>query len=144
MNHESLGNSLALVNAILNGTSALLIFLGRTAIAKKNRETHRKLMLSAFATSAIFLCSYLTRVALTGTHKDPHSGLFHIAYLAVLISHMTLAMAVVPLVLRTIFLALKARVDEHRKIARITYPIWLYVSVTGVVVYVMLYCVPPS
>lgn len=101
-------------------------------------------MLSAFATSTIFLGSYLTRVALTGTHKDPHSGLFHIAYLVVLISHMTLAMAVVPLVLRTIFLALKARVDEHRKIAKITYPVWLYVSVTGVVVYVMLYCVPPS
>ncbi len=142
MNHEAAGSTLAFVNALLNASSAVLILSGRSAIARKHRETHRKLMVGAFMTSALFLCSYLTRVALTGTHKDPHSGLFHIAYLAVLISHMILAIAVVPLVLRTLFLAKNARFDEHKKIARITYPVWLYVSVTGVVVYVMLYVVP--
>lgn len=142
MNHEAAGSTLALVNAILNATSAVLMLLGRTAIAKQHRETHRKLMVGAFLTSTLFLCSYLTRVALTGTHKDPHTGLFHVAYLVVLLSHMTLAIAVVPLVLRTLFLARSARFTEHKKIAKITYPVWLYVSVTGVVVYVMLYVVP--
>lgn len=142
MNRAEIGDMLALVNALLNGTSALFILAGRFAIARGKRDVHRKLMIGAFFTSAVFLVSYLTRVALTGTHADPHHGAVHVIYLTVLITHMILAMTVVPLVLRTLWLARKERFAQHRSIARITYPIWLYVSVTGVVVYVMLYHVP--
>jgi len=139
---EEIGATLALVNAILNGTSAALIVAGRVAIAKKKPLVHRSLMIAAFVTSSIFLASYLTRVGLTQTHADPHTGWVHVSYLIVLVTHMILAMAVVPLVLRTLWLAHKKRFDAHRKVARITFPVWLYVSVTGVVVYVMLYVVP--
>lgn len=142
MTRESLGEALAMVNAILNGTSALLLVAGRFAVWKKKVYLHRGLMLSAFATSSIFLASYLTRVALTGTHRDPHTGAFHAAYLAILFSHMTLAMVVVPLVLVSLAYGLKGRFDRHRKVARFTFPVWLYVSVTGVAVYVMLYAIP--
>ena len=142
MTRAELGDTLALVNAMLNGTAALLLLAGRVAIAKRARHVHRALMLTAFAVSALFLCSYLTRVALTGTHVDPHHGWFHVAYLAVLVSHMLLAMLVVPLVVTTLYFALRDRFARHRTIARWTFPIWLYVSVTGVLVYVMLYRVP--
>lgn len=142
MTRESLGDTLALVNACLNATSAVLLVLGRVAIARRARARHRALMVSAFAVSALFLASYLARVALTGTHKDPHTGAVHAIYLAVLVSHMLLAMLVVPLVLRTLFLAHRQRHDDHRRVARWTFPVWLYVSVTGVVVYVLLYAVP--
>jgi putative membrane protein len=139
---ESIGHALALVNALLNGTSALLLVAGRVAIWRRKVPVHRALMLSAFAASALFLASYLTRVALTGTHRDPHTGFFHVAYLAILFSHMTLAVLVVPLVFASLAFALKKRFDRHRRVARLTFPVWLYVSVTGVAVYVMLYVVP--
>ncbi len=142
MTRESLGETLALVNAILNGTTALFILAGRVAIARKKVMTHRALMMAAFVTSSVFLTSYLTRVALTGTHLDPHTGIVHIAYYVILFSHMVLAMATVPLVLRTLWLAYKKRFEQHRKIARVTFPVWLYVSVTGVIVYLMLYHLP--
>jgi putative membrane protein len=142
MTHEALGETLAMVNALLNGTSAVCIVLCRVAIARKRPLTHRAFMIGAFAASTVFLATYLTRVFLTGTHVDPHTGWFHWAYLAVLMTHMLLAMAVVPLVLRTLWLAYKRRFEPHRRIARVTFPVWLYVSVTGVLVYVMLYRVP--
>jgi len=142
MTHVELGDHLALVNAILNGTSAALILAGRMAIARGERGVHRGLMLGALATSATFLASYLTRVALTGTHVDPHTGVVHWTYLAILGTHMLLAIAVVPMVLRTLWLAWKGRFAQHKALARVTFPVWLYVSVTGVVVYVMLYHVP--
>jgi putative membrane protein len=142
MTSSELGDHLALVNAILNGTSACLILAGRVAIGRGARQVHRGLMLGALATSALFLTSYLTRVALTGTHADPHTGILHVSYLVILVTHMLLAMAVVPMVLRALWLAYKGRFEQHRKIARVTFPVWLYVSVTGVVVYVMLYQVP--
>jgi putative membrane protein len=142
MSRESIGEALALVNACLNGTSALLILAGRLAIAKKNRQLHRKLMVSAFLVSAIFLVSYLTRVGLTGTHRDPHVGVIHYTYLTILVTHMALAVAVVPMVLTSLYFATKDKLAQHRRIARITFPVWLYVSVTGVVVYVLLYVVP--
>jgi len=137
-----LGDTLALVNAILNGTCALLIVAGRVAVARKLVTTHRGLMLAAFATSCAFLVSYLTRVALTGAHVDPHRGWVHVLYLSVLFSHMVLAMVVVPLVLSALWLAYRRRFQAHKRVARVTFPVWLYVSVTGVVVYVMLYHVP--
>jgi putative membrane protein len=90
-------------------------------------------------TSTIFLACYLTRVYLTGTHRYPGTGLMKAVYLAILLTHTILAMVTVPLVLRSLFLARRARFAEHRRIARYSLPVWLYVSVTGVVVYLMLY-----
>jgi putative membrane protein len=142
MTRVDVGEHLALLNAILNGTSAVLLVAGRFAIANKRVLLHRRIMLTAFATSTVFLISYLTRVALTGTHADPHHGAVHAVYYAVLFTHMILAITVVPLVLIALWHAWHARFEKHKKIARVTFPIWLYVSVTGVVVYVMLYQVP--
>ena len=142
MTRPELGDALAAVNAILNGTCAVLLLAGRVAIARKRTRTHRTLMVSAFVVSSVFLASYLTRVALTGTHADPHHGWLHGAYYAVLGTHMVLAMTVVPLALTVLTLALRRRFEKHRAVARWTFPIWLYVSVTGVVVYVVLYHVP--
>jgi putative membrane protein len=139
MTSETLGDTLAFVNACLNGTCAILLVSGRLAIARGKREVHRRFMLTAFVVSTVFLASYLTRVALTGTHRDPHEGLRHAAYLAILGSHMLLAMLVVPMVLTTLWFAYKSRFARHRALAKVTFPVWLYVSVTGVVVYMMLY-----
>jgi putative membrane protein len=142
MTRPELGDALAALDALLNATCAVLLVAGRLAIARRRARTHRALMVSAFAVSALFLTSYLTRVALTGTHVDPHHGWLHAAYLAILGTHMTLAMAVVPMVLTVLVFAYKGRFVRHRALARWTFPVWLYVSVTGVVVYVVLYRVP--
>jgi putative membrane protein len=101
-------------------------------------------MLAALGSSLLFLAGYLTRIALTGTHAFPGSGGFRAVYLAVLASHTLLAAAAAPLILRTLFLAFRARFPAHRRIARATLPVWLYVSVTGVAVYVMLYHLAPG
>jgi len=142
MTHAQLGDALAAANATLNATSAILVLAGRFAISRRRARMHRALMLGAFAASSVFLASYLTRIALTGTHVDPHRGWLHAAYLAVLGTHMVLAILVVPMVLVTLRLAYKRRFRKHRALARWTFPVWLYVSVTGVVVYVVLYHVP--
>jgi putative membrane protein len=142
MTTTQLGDALAALNATLNGTAAVLLVAGRVAIAQRRTRTHRALMLSAFAVSALFLASYLTRVALTGTHADAHRGWLHAAYLTILGTHMLLAVLVVPLVLIALVFAYRQRFVRHRAIARWTFPVWLYVSVTGVVVYVVLYHVP--
>ncbi len=131
--------ALPTVNAALNALAFVLLTLGYAAIRRGARERHRRLMLAACAASALFLVSYLTRVALTGTHRFPAAGALRAAYLAILGSHTLLAALVLPLVLRALFLALRARFPAHRRIARATLPVWLYVSVTGVVVYVLLY-----
>jgi putative membrane protein len=135
----SIVDALPTVNATLNGTSAVLLFVGWRAIKRRQVALHRFAMQSAFVTSAIFLVSYLTRFYLTGAHRFPGGGWLKLVYLTILFTHMILAVATVPLVLRTLFLARAARFIEHRKIARITFPVWMYVSVTGVVVYMMLY-----
>jgi putative membrane protein len=101
-------------------------------------------MVSAFIASTVFLIGYLTRFYLTGTHRFPDVGVWRTIYLVILISHMILAVVTVPLVLRSLFLAYKKRYQEHRRIARWTFPIWMYVSVTGVVVYAMLYHLAPT
>ncbi|HKQ68103.1 MAG TPA: DUF420 domain-containing protein [Polyangiaceae bacterium] len=131
--------ALPTINATLNGTSALLLFIGYRAIRAKRIDTHRRAMQAAFLTSTIFLVCYLTRFYLTGAHHYPGGGLAKTLYLVILFSHMVLAVATVPLVLRTLFLARAKRFAEHRKIARATFPVWMYVSITGVVVYWMLY-----
>lgn len=127
------------VNASLNGLSAALLVLGFVAIKKGARERHRALMLGACASSALFLVGYLTRVAMTGVHRFPGGGLLKAFYLLVLGSHTLLAVACLPLVLRTLYLALRGRFPLHRQIARVTLPIWVYVSATGVLVYLLLY-----
>jgi len=139
-----IGDALALLNACLNASSGLLVFVGRRLIVadRTKRARHKKMMIAAVATSATFLVSYVTRVLLTGTHVDPHTGALHALYLTILSTHMVLAIAVVPLVLVTLFRGLRERFPAHVKIAKVTYPIWLYVSVTGVLVYVILYRVP--
>lgn len=131
------------VNASLNALSAILLVAGWRAIRAGRRERHRALMLSALACSALFLVGYLTRLALTGTHRFPGGGPLRTTYLAVLGSHTLLAAAALPLVLRTLYLALRERFEAHRRLARWTFPIWAYVSATGVVVYLMLYHLAP-
>jgi len=139
----SLGETLPPVNASLNALSALLLLAGWRAIRAGDRERHRTLVLSALGASALFLVGYLTRVALTGTHRFPGTGALKGAYLVLLGSHTLLAAVALPLILRALWLAWKGRFAEHRRIARVTFPVWLYVSVTGVLVYFMLYQLAP-
>jgi uncharacterized membrane protein YozB (DUF420 family) len=127
------------INAALNGTCACLLLTGFWLIRKGNKETHAKVMAAAFGVSVLFLISYLTHHALHGSTRFTGTGWVRPVYFAILISHTLLAAVIVPLVLRTIYLAFKRRDAEHRAIARWTLPLWLYVSVTGVVVYWMLY-----
>jgi putative membrane protein len=130
------------VNATLNATSGALLLCGLRAIRAGRREVHRRFMLGACVASVLFLIGYVTRVALQGTHRFGGHGIVRTLYLAILTSHMILAVAILPLVLRTLYLALSGRFDRHRRLARVTFPAWLYVSVTGVVVYAMLYHLP--
>jgi putative membrane protein len=135
----SFAEALPSVNATLNGLAALWIVLGYRSIKQKNVALHRFAMQAAFLTSTVFLVCYLTRVYLTGTHRYPGGGWAKTLYLAILLTHTVLAVATVPMVLRSLFLARNGRYAEHRRIARYSLPVWLYVSVTGVVVYLMLY-----
>ncbi|MEJ2538367.1 MAG: DUF420 domain-containing protein [Gemmatimonadota bacterium] len=139
MDPESLGNFLAPVNAGLNLTSTVALFTGWILIRSGRREAHRKAMLTAVGASALFLVFYVTRFYLTGTHEFAGRGLARTVYLSILFSHMILAVVVVPLVLRLLYLAFNGRDAEHRRLARWTFPVWMYVSVTGIVVYVLLY-----
>lgn len=133
---------LPVLNACLNGAAALLLFGGFVAIKRGRRQIHKKCMLGAFVASTLFLLSYLTRFALTGTTRFPLDGVWKAVYLAILFSHMFLAIGLLPMVLRTLWLPWKGEWAAHRRIARWTFPIWIYVSVTGVAVYVMLYHLP--
>jgi putative membrane protein len=135
----SIADALPSINATLNALAALWIVLGYRSIKQKNIPLHRFSMQAAFVTSTVFLCCYLTRVYLTGTHRYPGGGWAKTLYLTILLTHTVLAVATVPLVLRSLFLARRGRYLEHRRIAKYSLPVWLYVSVTGVVVYLMLY-----
>jgi uncharacterized membrane protein YozB (DUF420 family) len=127
------------LNALLNATSAVLLFLGWRLIRRGRREAHRRAMLAAVACSTLFLVSYLVYHAQVGSVRFQGQGAIRTVYFTILISHTILAVAVVPLVLVTLVRALQARFDRHRRLARITFPIWCYVSITGVIVYWMLY-----
>lgn len=128
------------INAFLNGTSAVLLMLGYGFIRRKNIPAHRLAMISAFGTSALFLACYLYyHYSIGGGRPFPGQGGIRTVYFAILISHTILAVAIVPLILVTFNRALRERFDKHRQIARWTLPLWLYVSVTGVVIYLMLY-----
>jgi len=127
------------INAILNGTSAVLIIAGVSLIKKGRIAAHRACMLSAFAASTVFLASYLYYHYHVGSVRFQGHGWSRPVYFTILISHTILAVVIVPMVLITLSRALREMFDRHRAIARWTYPLWLYVSVTGVIIYVMLY-----
>lgn len=127
------------LNASLNGLAALLLLCGFVFVRRRQIGRHRACMLAAFACSVVFLASYLFYHANVGSVRFQGTGPVRTLYFTILISHTILAAAVPPLALVTLTRALRGRFDRHRVIARITLPIWLYVSVTGVVVYWMLY-----
>ena len=127
------------INAFLNTASAILLFTGHRMILRGRRESHRKFMIAAFTVSSIFLVSYLTYHYYHGTTRFPGEGWIRPVYYSILTSHTILAAAVVPLILVSLRRGLRNDITRHRAIARWTYPIWLYVSVTGVIVYLMLY-----
>jgi len=127
------------INATLNGSSAVLIATGRVLIRRGNMAAHRAFMIAAVVCSSAFLVSYLWYHVHVGSVHFRGQGAARPVYFVVLISHTLLAGAVVPLIIITLLRGLRGSYDRHRAIARWTYPIWLYVSVTGVVIYVMLY-----
>ena len=132
-------SDLPTINAALNGTSAVLIGTGVYFIKRKNIQAHKACMIGALAVSTLFLTSYLTYHYNVGSVRFTKSGWMRDIYFPLLISHTILAGVVLPLVLRTAFLAFKGRFPSHMRIAKWTFPTWMYVSVTGVVVYLMLY-----
>jgi putative membrane protein len=131
--------SLPSLNAALNSASALLLLSGYVFIRNGRIAAHRRCMLAAFATSALFLISYLIYHYHVGSVAFTGQGWIRRVYFTILISHTILAVAIVPLVLITLSRALRSRFDQHKRIARWTLPLWFYVSVTGVIVYWMLY-----
>lgn len=139
MDTASIGDTLAAVNASLNATSAAALVVGLVLIRRRNAHAHRRAMLTAVAASAIFLIFYVTRVALTGTHEFAGEGTARVVYLSVLFSHMVLAVLVLPFVLRLLWLVRTRRFHDHARLARWVFPVWAYVSVTGLLVYLLLY-----
>lgn len=141
---------LPVVNASLNGLSAILLGCGYYYIRRNHQRAHRNCMIAAFATSTLFLICYLTYHAYLAYHlhrgptifRDP--AWFRPIYLVILLTHTLLAVVIVPLVLVTLSRALRQRFELHRKIARWTWPLWMYVSVTGVVIYLLLYQIFPQ
>ena len=127
------------LNAALNATSAALLVLGWFLIRAGRREAHRKTMTAALTCSALFLVSYLAYHAQVGSVRFTGTGAARTVYFAILLTHTVLAVAVTPLAVTAFVLARRGRFATHRKLARWTLPVWLYVSVTGVVVYLMLY-----
>ncbi len=138
-------HDLPAVNATLNGLSAVFLTTGYAFIKRGNKTAHRNCMIAAVCTSAIFLACYLTyhiQVKTVTRFVDP--AWFRPIYLLILLTHTVLAAAIVPLILVTLFRARKQQFEAHKKIARWTWPIWLYVSVTGVVIYLLLYQIYPQ
>jgi putative membrane protein len=132
------------LNAALNLSSFILLLLGRAAISRGNDALHKKRMLAAFTVSGIFLVSYLIRFATTGTHKYPGTGLDKVFYLFILFSHMVLAVVLLPMLITALRRALRGQFDAHKRMVKYAWPIWVYVSATGVLVYLMLYHLAPA
>jgi uncharacterized membrane protein YozB (DUF420 family) len=132
-------HDLPALNASLNAISGVLLVIGYLLIRARRIEQHRRAMIAAFAASALFLVSYVVYHAQVGSVRFTRQGLVRPLYFTILITHVVLAAAVLPLAIVTLSRGLKARYPRHRAIARWTLPIWLYVSVTGVLVYVLLY-----
>jgi uncharacterized membrane protein YozB (DUF420 family) len=132
-------SDLPALNATLNGVAALFLLAGYAFIKRRRIGAHRACMLSAFAASALFLVSYVIYHANAGSKPFPGIGPIRALYFVILITHVVLAAAILPMAIVTLSQALRARFDRHVRIARWTLPTWLYVSMTGVVIYVMLY-----
>jgi putative membrane protein len=126
------------INASLNASAATLLVLGYRAIKAKNRSLHKRLMVSAFCASSLFLVGYVSYHYVHGDTKFLGQGAIRLVYFAILISHVLLSMAIVPMALASFYYAFQERFVTHAKVARILYPIWLYVSVTGVVIFFLL------
>ena len=132
-------SDLPTVNASLNSVSAVLLIVGYLFIRQKKIAAHKKCMFAAFAVSVLFLISYVIYHANAGSTPFTKQGWIRPVYFTILISHIILAFLIVPLAIRTLYLAWRERFEQHRRIAKITFPIWLYVSITGVLIYLMLY-----
>jgi putative membrane protein len=132
-------HDLPAVNASLNAISGVLLIVAYALIRQRKIEQHRKVMLAAFTTSALFLVCYVVYHAQVGSVRFTRQGFVRPLYFTILITHVTLAALVLPMAIVTLSRGLKARYSQHRRIARWTLPIWLYVSVTGVLVYILLY-----
>ena len=131
-------SSLPLVNALLNLTTTILLIIGYVLIRLKKREMHRSVMLTAFFSSALFLVSYVIYHWFKSSPKA-YTGDWVSVYYPVLISHIILAAAILPLAMVTLYRGWVVQIQQHKKIANITYPIWMYVSITGIIIYLMLY-----
>jgi uncharacterized membrane protein YozB (DUF420 family) len=132
-------HALPAVNASLNAISGVLLLVAYGFIRARKIEQHRKVMIAAFTASSLFLVCYIVYHAQVGSVRFTRQGFVRPVYFTILITHVTLAAAVLPLAIITLSRGLKARYAQHRRIARWTFPIWLYVSVTGVLVYILLY-----
>jgi putative membrane protein len=132
-------HSLPAINASLNAISGVLLVIGYALMRARRIDLHRRVMIAAFATSSLFLVCYLVYHAQVGSVRFTREGFVRPVYFTILITHVTLAATVLPLAIVTLTRGLKGRYPRHRAIARWTFPIWLYVSVTGVLVYVLLY-----
>jgi putative membrane protein len=132
------------INASLNALAAILLFLGRRAIKAGKPETHKKIMLGAFAVSAVFLACYLSYHYTHGSTKYPGTGVLKAFYFLVLVPHIILATGMVPFIIAALVCALRQRFEMHKRIVKWIWPVWMYVSVTGVLVYLMLYIFPPA
>jgi uncharacterized membrane protein YozB (DUF420 family) len=132
-------HDLPAVNASLNALSGVLLLIGYRLMRQRRIELHRRFMIAAFAASSLFLVCYVIYHAQVGSVPFPRHGLVRLLYFVILITHVVLAATVPPLAIVTLTRGLKGRYPQHRRIARWTFPIWMYVSVTGVLVYVLLY-----
>jgi len=134
------------VNAALNAVATVLLVYGRVEIRRGRVERHRRVMLSALGVSSLFLLLYVAHKASRGFESTHYhgEGLLRVAYFTILFTHLVLAMAVPVLAVRLVQLGLSGRIERHRRLARIAWPIWLYVSITGVVIYLLLYVFDPA
>lgn len=132
-------SDLPALNATLNGIAAILLISGYLLIKRGHQRQHQWCMIAALSTSALFLVSYVTYHLHAGSRPFPGQGAIRLVYFAILITHVILAAIIVPLALITATRGLRSQFDKHVKIARWTFPLWVYVSVTGVVIYLMLY-----
>jgi putative membrane protein len=137
-------NDLPALNALLNGTSAVLLAFGYASIRRRQVAAHRALMIAAFSTSTLFLASYLVHKAFGDLKPFSGQGWIRPVYFSILLTHTVLAAAIVPLAIMTLRRGLKARHPAHERLARWTLPLWFYVSVTGVVIYFLLYRMYPN
>ena len=131
-------SSLPYVNALLNLITTILLIIGYVLIRQKKREKHRSVMLSAFFTSALFLVSYVVYHWFKSGPK-PYTGDLTFIYYPVLLTHIILAMSILPLAMISVYRGMVLQIQQHKKIAKITFPIWMYVSMTGIIIFIMLY-----